>query len=45
MGASWRIEVVAATGTLTTPELRLSSIAAVWLSEARVEIPSLRQVH
>ena len=42
---SWRIEVVARTGTLTPPALPLSSMALVWLSEAVFEPPWVSGVH
>jgi hypothetical protein len=35
---SWQIEVVAPAGSITTPPLRLSSMAHVWLSEPVFQI-------
>ena len=42
---SWQIEVVTAAATLTTPALRLSSMAHVWLSEASFELPFASRLH
>ena len=42
---SRQIEVVTATATLTTPALRLSSMAQVWLSEAVFQMPDSRGVN
>lgn len=42
---SWRVEVVTAGGTVTTPPLRLSSMALVWLGEAVFSPPLVQGVH
>jgi hypothetical protein len=42
---SWRVEVVTAGGTVTTPPMRLSSMALVWLGEADLEVPGVQGVH
>jgi hypothetical protein len=42
---SWHVAVAIAGGTVTTPRLRLSSMARVWLEEAVLEVPGVEGVH